>query len=69
MQNRYVSIAIPDRVPNNLNQSFIWLMLFVAPPEVKPERWIEIASPYINFPTGSSLQVYVFIVISIEFLF
>jgi hypothetical protein len=33
--------------------------MFVAPQEPKPDRWIEIASPYINYPTASALNMYV----------
>jgi hypothetical protein len=33
--------------------------LFLAPQEVKPDRWIEIASPYINYPSPSALNMYV----------
>ncbi|CAF4754160.1 unnamed protein product, partial [Rotaria magnacalcarata] len=28
----------------------------VVPHEPKPDRWIEIASPYINYPSASALN-------------
>jgi hypothetical protein len=31
----------------------------LAPQEVKLDRWIEIASPYINYPSPSALNMYV----------
>jgi hypothetical protein len=34
-------------------------VFFLAPQESKPDRWIEIASPYINYPTASALNMYV----------
>ncbi len=30
---------------------------FLVPQESKPERWIEITSPYINYPTSSTLNM------------
>jgi hypothetical protein len=33
--------------------------MFLATQEPKPDRWIEIASPYINYPTASALNMYV----------
>jgi len=32
-------------------------MFILVPQETKLERWIEIASPYINYPTASALNM------------
>ena len=46
--------------------SFIALALLSirsAPQEQKADRWIEIVSPYINYPTASALHMYVYFVL------
>jgi len=34
-----------------------FLLFLSAPQESKPERWIEMSSPYINYPTASALTM------------
>jgi hypothetical protein len=29
----------------------------LAPQEPKPDRWVELASPYINYPTATALNM------------
>lgn len=29
----------------------------IVPRETKPDRWVEVASPYINYPTASALHM------------
>jgi hypothetical protein len=44
------------------------IYLFSATHEPKPERWIEIASPYINYPTASALNMYVYREFNLPFI-
>jgi hypothetical protein len=41
----------------------------LVPQESKPDRWVEIASPYINYPTASALNMYVNTIVFFNFFF
>ena len=46
----------------------IEFFVLLVPQKTKPDRWIEIASPYINYPSPSVLNMYVYSLIFLYFI-